>query len=138
MRDHPLVQLTLARMREFYREPEAIFWVFGFPLGERLGKEITINRSEVSSLRKKGGVLDKTRKDAAGNTIYAGVVPGDVAPMRDFYKAELPKHGYTLGKGDSESEEAEADFTGHGADGHFKLRDISGCNGALTLEVALR
>src|SRR5256712_339155 len=32
MRDHPLVQLTLARMREFYREPEAIFWVFGFPL----------------------------------------------------------------------------------------------------------
>ncbi len=32
MVDHPLVQLTLARMREFYREPEAIFWVFGFPL----------------------------------------------------------------------------------------------------------
>src|SRR5205809_3429395 len=32
MRDHPLVQLTLARMREFYREPEAIFWVFGFPI----------------------------------------------------------------------------------------------------------
>jgi ABC-2 type transport system permease protein len=32
MRDHPLVQLTLCRMREFYREPEAIFWVFGFPI----------------------------------------------------------------------------------------------------------
>ena len=32
MGDHPLVQLTLARMREFYREPEAIFWVFGFPI----------------------------------------------------------------------------------------------------------
>src|SRR3989475_1304455 len=32
MRDHPLVQLTLARMREFYREPEAIFWVFGLPI----------------------------------------------------------------------------------------------------------
>jgi ABC-2 type transport system permease protein len=32
MRDLPLVQLTLARMREFYREPEAIFWVFGFPI----------------------------------------------------------------------------------------------------------
>jgi len=32
MRDHPLVQLTLTRMREFYREPEAIFWVFGFPI----------------------------------------------------------------------------------------------------------
>ncbi|HEV2749856.1 MAG TPA: ABC transporter permease [Gemmatimonadales bacterium] len=32
MTDHPLVQLSLARMREFYREPEAIFWVFGFPI----------------------------------------------------------------------------------------------------------
>jgi ABC-2 type transport system permease protein len=32
MRNHPLVQLTLARAREFYREPEAVFWVFGFPV----------------------------------------------------------------------------------------------------------
>ena len=28
----PLGQLILARLREFYREPEAIFWVYGFPL----------------------------------------------------------------------------------------------------------
>jgi ABC-2 type transport system permease protein len=32
MRDHPLIQLTLVRFREFLREPEALFWVFGFPL----------------------------------------------------------------------------------------------------------
>src|SRR3970040_1260034 len=32
MGNDPLFQLTLARMREFYREPEAIFWVFGFPI----------------------------------------------------------------------------------------------------------
>lgn len=31
-RDHSLVQLTLVRYREFYREPEAIFWVFVFPI----------------------------------------------------------------------------------------------------------
>lgn len=31
-RDLPLVQLTLVRYREFYREPEAIFWVFLFPV----------------------------------------------------------------------------------------------------------
>jgi ABC-2 type transport system permease protein len=30
--DHPLVQLTLVRFREFFREPEALFWVFIFPL----------------------------------------------------------------------------------------------------------
>jgi hypothetical protein len=30
--DHPLAQLTLVRFREFWREPEAIFWVFVFPV----------------------------------------------------------------------------------------------------------
>lgn len=28
----PLVELTIARLKEFWREPEAIFWVFVFPL----------------------------------------------------------------------------------------------------------
>jgi ABC-type polysaccharide/polyol phosphate export permease len=28
----PLLQLTIARVREFYREPQAIFWVYAFPL----------------------------------------------------------------------------------------------------------
>jgi ABC-2 type transport system permease protein len=30
--DHPLVQLTWVRYREFFREPEAVFWVFIFPV----------------------------------------------------------------------------------------------------------
>src|SRR5580692_4971621 len=30
--DHPLVQLTLVRFLEFIREPEALFWVFIFPI----------------------------------------------------------------------------------------------------------
>jgi ABC-2 type transport system permease protein len=31
-RSRSLVQLTLAWLRGFYREPEAVFWVFGFPI----------------------------------------------------------------------------------------------------------
>jgi ABC-type multidrug transport system permease subunit len=31
-RHGPVGQLMLARLREFYREPEAIFWVYGFPI----------------------------------------------------------------------------------------------------------
>lgn len=31
-RFHPLVELTLARVREFMREPEVVFWVFAFPI----------------------------------------------------------------------------------------------------------
>jgi ABC-type polysaccharide/polyol phosphate export permease len=30
--DHPLVQLTLVRVREFTREPEALFWALFFPV----------------------------------------------------------------------------------------------------------
>jgi ABC-type multidrug transport system permease subunit len=29
---HPLVELTLTRLREFVREPEALFWAFVFPI----------------------------------------------------------------------------------------------------------
>ena len=29
---HPLIELTVARFREFLREPEAVFWVFAFPV----------------------------------------------------------------------------------------------------------
>jgi ABC-type multidrug transport system permease subunit len=28
----PLISLTLARLREFYRQPEAVFWVYFFPI----------------------------------------------------------------------------------------------------------
>src|SRR3954469_2349239 len=28
----PLGQLVLARLREFWRQPEAVFWVYGFPI----------------------------------------------------------------------------------------------------------
>ena len=32
MTEHPLTQLTLVRLREFVREPEAMFWTFVFPV----------------------------------------------------------------------------------------------------------
>jgi ABC-2 type transport system permease protein len=36
-RYHPLVELTKARLREFFREPGMIFWVFGFPILMAIG-----------------------------------------------------------------------------------------------------
>jgi hypothetical protein len=75
-----------------------------------------------------GGVIDRTRKDVAGNTIHGGYVPGDVEAIRDWYEEHLPKCGYEVKEGDSEEREAEAEFEGHGVD----------CEGALSLEVALR
>jgi hypothetical protein len=85
-----------------------------------------------------GGVIDKSRRDAAGNTVFEGYVPGDLEAARDYYNEELSKHGYNLGEGDAEEHEAETDFEGHGVDAHMKLNELAGCEGALTLEVGLR
>jgi hypothetical protein len=41
-----LSQLFLARLREFYREPEAIFWVYGFPLLLAIGLGIAFSGRE--------------------------------------------------------------------------------------------
>lgn len=37
MNNHPLVQLTLMRIREFLREPEALFWALVFPIALAAG-----------------------------------------------------------------------------------------------------
>lgn len=42
----PLLQLLLARLREFYREPEVIFWVYGFPVLLAVGLGIAFRSKE--------------------------------------------------------------------------------------------
>jgi ABC-type multidrug transport system permease subunit len=54
---HPLVELTIARLLEFVREPEAVFWVVVFPLALALALGI--------AFRTKGG-----------EPTYAGVIDG--------------------------------------------------------------
>jgi ABC-type multidrug transport system permease subunit len=54
---HPLVELTIARLLEFVREPEAVFWVVVFPLALALALGI--------AFRTKGS-----------EPIYAGVIDG--------------------------------------------------------------
>jgi hypothetical protein len=83
-----------------------------------------------------GSVIDSTREDAAGNTIYQGYIRGDVAGAKDYFEAELPKAGYDLGEGDSEDHEAEMEFDGHSVEARLKVHDIDGCDGALTLAIA--
>jgi ABC-2 type transport system permease protein len=47
----PLVQLTLARFREFYREPAAVFWVYGFPLLLALALGLAFRNRPVERVR---------------------------------------------------------------------------------------
>lgn len=48
---HPLLELTRARLKEFVREPEAIFWVFIFPVLLALGLGIAFRNRPAESLR---------------------------------------------------------------------------------------
>lgn len=70
--------------------------------------------------------------------VLEGYVAGDLESVRDFFRERLPNAGFELREGDAEEHEAETDFAGHGVEGRLKLHDIAGCDGALTLAVAVK
>ena len=50
-RQHPLVQLTLVRIREFVREPEAVFWAVFFPVLLTAGLGIAFRSQPVDVIK---------------------------------------------------------------------------------------
>jgi len=46
----PLAQIVLARVREFYREPEALFWVYGFPILMVVGLGIAFRNQPIEQI----------------------------------------------------------------------------------------
>lgn len=85
-----------------------------------------------------GTVVVSSRAGLAGYRIYAGAVPGTLRGARDWFRRELPSHGYRLGAGDAEAHEADTLFSGRGLVGHLRLRDLGGCRGTVSLELAVR
>lgn len=83
---HPLVELTIARAKEFVREPEALFWVFFFPvlLAVALGL----------AFREKGpdkipvGIVSVSPADAAAARIAGALARSPVLLPRRFPPAE--------------------------------------------------
>jgi len=47
---HPLRQLLLSRIREFYREPEVLFWVYGFPILLAVGLGIAFREQPLENV----------------------------------------------------------------------------------------
>ena len=84
-----------------------------------------------------GTVLDRMRSES-GATVVEGYVPGNLDGVREFMNDELPNAGYELEGGETEEHDAETEFRGNGVEGRLKLRDISDCEGAVTLAVAVR
>ena len=79
----PLKQLIIARLREFFREPEAVFWVYGFPVLMVVALGIAFRNQPVEKI-----VVDVVDGPRAAATVEAlsGSASSSVAPER--FKAE--------------------------------------------------
>ena len=109
---HPIVELTLARFREFLREPEAVFWVFAFPVLMALALGIAFrgetpapipvgvivgqgHDTTIAALAEDAGLapraLEASEVEAAlrNGTVHAVVVPG--APPVYRYDPSRPE-----------------------------------------------
>jgi ABC-type multidrug transport system permease subunit len=86
----PLVELTLARLREFVREPEALFWTFVFPIlmavalavafpGGRAAPEVLVGLVDVPAAAGARAALE-----ASGRATVRAVEPGgEVRALRE-------------------------------------------------------
>src|SRR4051812_8408014 len=80
----PLWQLTISRMRIFYREPAAVFWVYGFPLVMALSLGTAFRENPTEHIR-----VDVVEAEVQGATSKAQSREGEVqtangdAPSRE-------------------------------------------------------
>lgn len=73
-----LGQLILARLREFYREPEAVFWVYGFPILMTLALGIAFRENPEPQYR-----VDVTGPNA--NSVVEALQPGSSGKDKERY-----------------------------------------------------
>src|SRR5436190_22302023 len=85
----PLVQLVLARLRSFYREPGAVFWVYGFPLLMVVALGIAFRASPVEKVTvdvedgpQAAKVRDNLLQQSSGKGLTFVVQIGDEATSR--------------------------------------------------------
>ena len=77
---HPLVELTLARIHEFLREPEVIFWVFAFPILLVCALGIAFRNTGPEKIRV---AVERSESDAAQSSTLLDALArsGDVEAM---------------------------------------------------------
>jgi len=76
---HPLVELTLARLREIFREPEALFWAFVFPILMSVAMAVAFPSTSTApvAVGVRQGEGDETLRAtlAASKTVAPRIVP---------------------------------------------------------------
>jgi ABC-2 type transport system permease protein len=83
-RRHPLGQLLLARLREFYREPETIFWVYGFPLLLACGLGIAFTGKEPQPPAVDvQGSPEQSQDAALAKLLHSKGLPTEIHPLAE-------------------------------------------------------
>src|SRR6185312_11988504 len=84
---HPVVQLTLMRLRELRREPGTLFWVFGFPILMSIALGLAFRSTGPEPVRV--GVLPGVSADVTRALTAGGVKvkPLDEAAARNELRA---------------------------------------------------
>ena len=89
---HPLVELTLARLREFVREPDALFWSFFFPIVMSVAMAIAFPSQGAQPVRvgvPPGAHADMLRKALSANpNVVVRDVPAD-QELRQLREGEV-------------------------------------------------
>jgi ABC-type multidrug transport system permease subunit len=93
MMNHSFLQLFICRLREFYREPHALFWVYGFPLILAVGlgfafRDREPDRAAVDVV----GTSDDDRATSLRNHL------GDAGLSAEVHNEEEAKHRLRIGK----------------------------------------
>jgi ABC-type multidrug transport system permease subunit len=65
----PIWQIVISRVREFYREPEALFWVYGFPILMVVGLGVAFRNQPIEKITV--DVVAGQRADAVVETLAA-------------------------------------------------------------------
>ena len=84
-----LRELTLARIRSFVREPEALFWTFGFPIMMALGLGIAFRERAGAEGRRRGSSAEAWRSATPAALRQAADV--DLAALPDSAEQALRK-----------------------------------------------
>src|SRR6185503_16661730 len=86
-RNHPVLQLTLMRLRELRREPGTLFWVFGFPILMSIALGLAFRSTGPEPIRV--GVLPGVSAEVTGALTAGGVTvkPLDEGAARNELRA---------------------------------------------------
>lgn len=91
---HPLIELTLARLREVGREPAVLFWVFGFPILLAIGLGIAFRtrppeKVQVAVVSDDPQLLERTVRELSPSEHIAPLALSDGAAHEALRKAKV-------------------------------------------------